>query len=164
MTTTADGPLAGLRVVELASEWAAYAGKLLADLGAEVVLVEPRAGHHTRGYGPFVDDMPGPERSLWWWHYHTSKLGVALDLHHRDDDLELFRRLVSTADIVLEGEPPGTLAERRIDYDGLVRLRPDLIMTSVTPRWSTATSVAVTAWTPPMCSDWFPPPRMGGRA
>ena len=133
MTMTADGPLAGLRVVELASEWAAYAGKLLADLGAEVVLVEPRAGHHTRGYGPFVDDVPGPERSLWWWHYHTSKLGVALDLHHRDDDLELFRRLVSTADIVLEGEPPGTLAERRIDYDDLVRLRPDLIMTSVTP-------------------------------
>jgi crotonobetainyl-CoA:carnitine CoA-transferase CaiB-like acyl-CoA transferase len=49
----------------VASEWAAYAGKLLADLGAEVVLVEPRAGHHTRGYGPFVDDVPGPERSLW---------------------------------------------------------------------------------------------------
>src|SRR5262249_61967720 len=45
VVTTSDGPLAGLRVVELASEWAAYAGKLLADLGAEVVLVEPRAGH-----------------------------------------------------------------------------------------------------------------------
>ncbi len=135
MTTKSavEGPLAGLRVVELASEWAAYAGKLLADLGAEVVLVEPRAGHHTRGYGPFVDDVPGPERSLWWWHYHTSKLGVALDLHHRDDDVELFRRLVGSADAVLEGEPPGTLAERRIDYNDLVRLRPDLIMTSVTP-------------------------------
>ena len=138
MTTTSEvapaieGPLAGLRVVELASEWAAYAGKLLADLGAEVVLVEPRAGHHTRAYGPFADDVPGPERSLWWWHYHTSKLGVALDLHHRDD-VELFRRLVGGADIVLEGESPGTLAERRIDYDDLVRLRPDLIMTSVTP-------------------------------
>jgi crotonobetainyl-CoA:carnitine CoA-transferase CaiB-like acyl-CoA transferase len=132
--TTGDvaGPLAGLRVVELASEWAAYAGKLLADLGAEVVLVEPRAGHHTRRYGPFVDDVPGSERSLWWWHYHTSKRGVALDLG-RDDDIDLFRRLVGTADIVLEGEPPGTLAERRIDYDDLVRLRPDLIMTSVTP-------------------------------
>ena len=133
MTMTADGPLAGLRVVELASEWAAYAGKLLADLGAEVVLVEPRAGHHTRGYGPFVDDVPGPERSLWWWHYHTSKLGVALDLHDRDDDLDLFRRLVAGAEVVLEGEPPGTLTERRIDYDDLIRLRPDLIMTSVTP-------------------------------
>src|SRR4029453_6714019 len=133
--TTRDvaGPLAGLRVVELASEWAAYAGKLLADLGAEVVVVEPRAGHHTRGEGPCFDDVPGPERSLWWWHYHTSKRGVALDLHDRDDDLDLFRRLVGPADIVLEGEPPGTLAERRIDYDDLVRLRPDLIMTSVTP-------------------------------
>jgi crotonobetainyl-CoA:carnitine CoA-transferase CaiB-like acyl-CoA transferase len=132
--TTGDvgGPLAGLRVVELASEWAAYAGKLLSDLGAEVVLVEPRAGHHTRGYAPFVDDVPGPERSLWWWHYHTSKLGVALDLG-RDDDLDLFRCLVGTADIVLEGEPPGTLAEWRIDHEDLVHLRPGLIMTSVTP-------------------------------
>jgi crotonobetainyl-CoA:carnitine CoA-transferase CaiB-like acyl-CoA transferase len=129
----AAGPLAGLRVVELASEWAAYAGKLLADLGAEVVLVEPRSGHHTRGYGPFVDDKPGPERSLWWWHYHTSKLGVALDVHHRDDDRDVFRRLVGGADIVLEGEPPGALAERGLDYDDLVRLRPDLIVTSVTP-------------------------------
>ena len=126
------GPLAGLRVVELASEWSAYAGKLIADLGAEVVLVEPRAGHHTRRYGPFVDDVPDPERSLWWWHYHTSKLGVALDLHERDD-LQLFRDLVGTADVVLEGEPPGTLAGRGIDYHDLVRVRPDLIMTSVTP-------------------------------
>ena len=132
MTSGLEGPLAGLRVVELASEWAAYAGKLMADLGAEVVLVEPRAGHHTRTYGPFVDDVPDPERSLWWWHYHTSKLGVALDLHERDD-LQLFRDLVGTADVVLEGEPPGTLAGRGIDYHDLVRVRPGLIMTSVTP-------------------------------
>jgi len=74
------GPLRGLEVVELASEHAAWAGKLLADLGAEVTLVEPPGGHATRAIGPFVDDRPDPERSLWWWHHHTSKNGVVLDL------------------------------------------------------------------------------------
>ena len=56
----AEGPLAGLRVVELASDHAAFAGKLFADLGAEVILVEPPGGHRSRGYGPFVDDNPDP--------------------------------------------------------------------------------------------------------
>ena len=58
----------------------ACAGKLLADMGADVILVEPPGGHATRAIGPFVDDQPGPERSLWWWHHHTSKRGVVLDL------------------------------------------------------------------------------------
>ena len=74
------GPLVGLRVVELASEHGALAGKMLADLGAEVVLVEPPGGHPTRDLPPFRDDRPDPEGSLWWWHYNTSKLGVVLDL------------------------------------------------------------------------------------
>ena len=127
-----NGPLTGLRVVELASEWAPFAGKLLADLGAEVVLVEPPGGHHTRGWEPFLDDQPGIERSLWWWHYHTSKLGVVLDL---DDagDVERLRRLVSTADIVLTGESAAALAARGIDYADLTRAKPDVIMVSVTP-------------------------------
>jgi crotonobetainyl-CoA:carnitine CoA-transferase CaiB-like acyl-CoA transferase len=75
-----DGPLTGVRVVEVASEHAAFAGKLFADLGADVVLVEPPGGHRTRGYEPFADDEPGLERSLWWWHYQTSKKGVVLEL------------------------------------------------------------------------------------
>ena len=79
-------PLAGLRVVELSGDdvWgssaAAHAARILADLGADVVLVEPPGGHRCRGFAPFVDDEPGPERSLWWWHYQTSKRGVVVDL------------------------------------------------------------------------------------
>ena len=72
--------LAGLRVVELASEHGAYAGKLLADLGADVIVVEPPGGHATRRYGPFVDGRGGdPSVSLWWWHYNTSKRSVVMD-------------------------------------------------------------------------------------
>ena len=101
------GPLYGLEVVELASEHAAWAGKLLADLGAEVTLVEPPGGHATRSIGPFLDDRPGPERSLWWWHHHTSKNGVVLDLDI-PAGVELLGRLVGRCDIVLEAEQPGT--------------------------------------------------------
>lgn len=108
-----DGPLTGIRVVELASENAAFAGKLLADLGADVVLVEPPGGHICRTYEPFVDDVPDPERSLWWWHYHTSKRGVVADL----DSIEgraMFASLAQSADVVLEGEPPDRLASLKM--------------------------------------------------
>jgi crotonobetainyl-CoA:carnitine CoA-transferase CaiB-like acyl-CoA transferase len=126
------GPLCGLAVVELASEHAAWAGKLLADLGAEVTLVEPPGGHAGRTIGPFLDDQPGPERSLWWWHHHTSKNGIVLDL---DTGLgvELLGRLIARCDIVLEAEQPGGLAARGIDRDRIMTATPTLIWVSVSP-------------------------------
>jgi crotonobetainyl-CoA:carnitine CoA-transferase CaiB-like acyl-CoA transferase len=120
-----------MRVVELASDHAAFAGKLLGDLGAEVVLVEPPGGHRSRTYEPFVDDVPGPERSLWWWYYNTSKLGVVLDLD-ADAGADAFRRLVATADVVLEGEPPGRLAALGLDADDLRPGLDRLVWVSVT--------------------------------
>ena len=74
-TPQGPGALEGLRVVELCDELGMFAGKLLADMGAEVVKVEPPEGDRTRMYPPFVDDEPGPERSLYFWHYNTSKAG-----------------------------------------------------------------------------------------
>jgi crotonobetainyl-CoA:carnitine CoA-transferase CaiB-like acyl-CoA transferase len=126
------GPLYGLEVVELASEHAAWAGKLLADLGAEVTLVEPPGGHATRSIGPFLDDRPGPERSLWWWHHHTSKNGVVLDLDI-PAGVELLGRLVGRCDIVLEAEQPGHLAARGLDRDRIMAASPALIWVSVSP-------------------------------
>ncbi len=128
----APGPLSGLRVIELASEWTAYAGKLLADLGAEVVLVEPPEGAPMRGYGPFCEDRPDREASLWWWHYQTSKVGVTLDLDV-EQDASLFRRLAARADLVLEGEPPGRLAANECDHPAARRPSPGLIWVSITP-------------------------------
>ena len=111
------GPLTGLRVIELASEHAAYAGKLLADYGAEVLLVEPIGGHRTRTFGPFADSLPEthPDRSLWFWHYNTSKQGVQIDLD-TSEGADQFRNLVGFADIVLEGETPGRLAALDLDH------------------------------------------------
>src|SRR6516225_4576678 len=96
--------LAGFRVVELANERIAFAGKLLADMGADVVLVEPPGGDPARAYPPFLDDKPGPDRSLWWWHYHTSKRGVVADLRA---DADRLRALIADSDVFLEADQPG---------------------------------------------------------
>lgn len=126
------GPLDGVRVVELASAHAAWAGKLLADLGADVVVVEPPGGHASRRFGPFVDDDPGPERSLFWWHYNTSKHGVVLDLE-QPADAERFRTLARRADVVLEAEPPDRLAALGLDHTDIRAELPELIWVAVTP-------------------------------
>ena len=122
------GPLTGVRVVELSHELVAWAGKLLADLGADVVVVEPPGGSHLRTWGPFVDDEPDPERSLWWWHYNTSKRGVVAAL----DDPAL-RALVAGADVFLVAEPVGRLAAAGLDWPQLSAELPGLVMTSVRP-------------------------------
>src|SRR5207244_1738135 len=110
---------------------AAYAGKLLGDLGADVIVIEPPGGHASRGYEPFTDEVPGPEGSLWWWHYNTSKRSVVLDLDQADG-AHTFRRLVESADVVLEGEPPGRLAHLSLDADDLRDALPSLVWVSIT--------------------------------
>jgi crotonobetainyl-CoA:carnitine CoA-transferase CaiB-like acyl-CoA transferase len=126
-----SGPLLGVKVVELASFWGAGAARTLADLGADVIVVEPPGGHFTRTFGPFVDDEPHPDRSLWWWYYNTSKRSVTLDVTSTEgaDD---FRRLVDSADIVIEGERPGRLASLGLDHTDLRAVHPKLLWTSVT--------------------------------
>src|SRR5205085_10380688 len=102
------GPLQGIRVVELASEHAAFGGKLMADLGADCIVVEPPGGHWSRGFAPFADDHHSPDTSVWWWHYNTSKRGVTIDLA-TPSGRDAFRALCRGADGVLECEPPGRL-------------------------------------------------------
>lgn len=126
------GALGGLRVVELSSELGAFAGKLLADMGADVICVEPPGGSPMRGYQPFRGDVADSEGSLFWWHYNTSKRGVTLDLD-TGPGRDAFRRLVATADLLLECEPPGRLEGLRLDHDSLVNDRRDLITVSLTP-------------------------------
>ena len=107
--------LAGLRVVELAREPIALAGKLFGDMGADVILVEPPGGDPSRDYPPFVDDEPGTDRSLYWWHYHTSKRSVVVDLDN-EAGRERFRSLIATTDVLLEAEPRHRLGALGLDY------------------------------------------------
>ncbi|MBI4281945.1 MAG: CoA transferase [Chloroflexi bacterium] len=129
--TAGGGPFAGLRVLELADEKGQWCGKLMADLGAEVIKVEPPGGEKTRGVGPYYQDVPHRERSISFWHYNTSKRGVTLNLE-TEDGRRLFRRLAATADIVLETFAPGYLASLGLGYDGLKKDNPRLIMCSLT--------------------------------
>ena len=100
------GPLAGLRILELADETGQFCGKLLGDLGADVVKIEPPGGEPNRHVGPFLDDIPHPERSLSFWYYNTSKRGITLSVETADGR-PLLRRLAATSDVILETFRPG---------------------------------------------------------
>ena len=123
--------LTGYRVIELASERCALAGKLLADMGAEVIVVEPPGGCHTRSWEPFADDVPELENSLHWWHYNTSKKSVIVDLD-TDIGADTFRSLVDTADVVIEAEPLGRLDALGLDWNQFGGNDGELIWTSIT--------------------------------
>jgi crotonobetainyl-CoA:carnitine CoA-transferase CaiB-like acyl-CoA transferase len=126
------GPLAGLRVLELADEKGQFCGKLLGDLGADVIKIEPPGGESCRHVGPFLDDIPHPERSLSFWYYNTSKRGITLNLE-TEDGRRLLRRLADTSDVILETFRPGLLASLGLDYDSLRAQNPGLILCALTP-------------------------------
>ncbi len=143
-------PLDGLRVLDLSDPFGQYAGKLLANLGADVIKIEPPEGDAGRRIGPFLDDLPGPERSLFWWYYNADKRSLALDIAG-DDGLDLFLQLAAEADIVLETAQP--TADRPFDPLLLADACPRLIVLSLTPfgqdgpwadwAWSDAVALAL---------------------
>lgn len=129
---TPPGPLAGLRILELTDEKGQFCGKLMGDLGADVIKIEPPGGALSRRVGPFLDDFPHPERSLSFWHYNTSKRGVTLNLETADGRY-LFRRLAAPADVILETFPPGYLSDLGLGYADLGEQNPGLIQCALTP-------------------------------
>jgi benzylsuccinate CoA-transferase BbsE subunit len=90
-----------IRVLDLTTEMGHYCGKILADLGADVIRVEPPGGCDTRGIGPYWHNTPDPEKSLTFFNFNTNKRSVTLDLES-DEGREAFKKLVATADVVLE--------------------------------------------------------------
>lgn len=123
--------LGGRRVVELADDSGVYCGKLLADMGADVIKIERPGGDATRAIPPFVDGAPAADASLFFAYMNTSKRGVTLDLS-RSEGQELFRKLVATADLVVETLPPGRLDGWGIGYDVLAAENAALVFTSIT--------------------------------
>ena len=129
------GPLAGLRVLELARILAGpWAGQILADLGADVVKVErPGAGDDTRGWGPpFVEGADGTQMSAAYYHScNRGKRSVAVDFE-TEDGRRIVRKLAARSDIVIENFKTGGLAKFGLDYNSLVKEKPDIIYCSVT--------------------------------
>ncbi len=124
--------LGDIRVLDLSDEKGVYCGKLMADLGADVLRIEPPGGHAMRNLGPFVDDEPDTQKSLYWFHFNTSKRGITLNLENADGR-KLFRQLTETADVVLETFSPGYLEEIGLGYPTLKTLNPKLVLTSISP-------------------------------
>jgi len=124
--------LGGLRVIEIGNELGEYCGKVLAGLGADVVRIEKPGGDETRANGPFYHDEPHPDRSLYFWHYNLGKRSVVLDLDSAEGQAGL-KRLLETADIVIDSRPRGYFAERGLDYDTIKVANPGLVWARITP-------------------------------
>ncbi len=104
----------------------------MADFGAHVTKIEPLGGVAERRVGPFYQDVEHLDRSLYFWHYNTSKRSITLNLE-REEGRDLFRTLVATADVLLETTQPGTLAALGLTYESLSAQNPSLVMCSLTP-------------------------------
>jgi benzylsuccinate CoA-transferase BbsE subunit len=107
-------------------------GKLLADLGADVIKIEPPGGEPERRFGPFYRDEPHPERSLAWFAHNTNKRGITLDCDTADGKA-LLQALVREADFVVESFPAGYLQARGVGFQQLSLLQPRLIWIAITP-------------------------------
>ena len=120
------------RGLDLCDERGLLAGKILADMGADVVQVEPLGGSPARNVGPFHGDDPNPEKSLFWWAYAANKRSITLDLENRDGQ-DLLRKLVAKSDFLIESFAPGYLENLGLDYGQLSAINPRLVMVSITP-------------------------------
>jgi crotonobetainyl-CoA:carnitine CoA-transferase CaiB-like acyl-CoA transferase len=126
--------LEGLRVVECGDRAAAtYAGKLMADLGAEVVKVEePGRGHGSRYRGPFPGGQPHPEKSGLFLYLNCNKQSVTLNLEEARAQ-ELLVRLAADADVLVHDYPPREAESRGLVYERLRQTNPRLVMASISP-------------------------------
>ncbi len=123
--------LDGYVAVDLTDLRGQFCGKLLRDLGMEVIKVEPPGGDPVRGLGPFAHDVPHPEGSLRFAYLNAGKRSVVLDLSQAADRARLLG-LVRRADVLLESFQPGTLARLGLDAGLLRAHNPGLIITSIT--------------------------------
>lgn len=124
--------LSAYRILDLSDEQGLLCGQILADLGADVIQVEPPGGSTARRQGPFAGDIRDPERSLFWWAYTRNKRSLVLDLEAPGGRDEL-RALARTADFLIESGAPGDLARRGLGYEDLAAQNPGLVYVSITP-------------------------------
>ena len=124
--------LSAYRALDLTDQNGFLCGKILGDLGTDVIKIEKPGGDPARSIGPFYQDIPDPEKSLFWFAFNTSKRGVTLNIES-EDGKSMFRRLVEGADFVIESFHPGYLDSLGLGYPSLSQINPRLIMGSITP-------------------------------
>lgn len=131
---TVSGPslLGPYRVLDLTDEKGSFCGLLMATLGADVIKVENPGGDDARNIGPFYHDVPNPERSLSWFALNRDKRGITLNINSTRGQ-NIFKKLVKSADFVIESFPPEHMESLGIGYPVLSEVNPRIIVTSITP-------------------------------
>src|ERR1700745_1379997 len=128
-TSGTPAALAGVRVLDLSGLAGQYCGKQFADLGADVILVEPVGGSPVRREGPFLGDRAHVEFSLQFAYFNAGKRGIALDLD-RPKSQHILRQLAGDADLIIEGEKPGVMERRGLSFGSLFAYNTKMVITS----------------------------------
>ncbi|HXG52902.1 MAG TPA: CoA transferase [candidate division Zixibacteria bacterium] len=123
--------LQGYRVLDLADLRGQLCGRVFADLGAEVVKIEPPGGDPARQLPPFIVSAEGRRLSATFAHLNAGKSSAVLDLD-READREKLRRLAKTADVVIESFAPGKMESMGLGYADLSAVNPGIVMASIT--------------------------------
>jgi len=118
------------RVLDLCHSRGHLCGKILGDLGADVIQIEKPGGDPSRHIGPFYEDIFHPEKSLWWFAFNMHKRGITLNIETADGR-EIFKKLVKTADFVIESFDPGHMEEIGLGYPVIEKINPRVIMVSL---------------------------------
>jgi crotonobetainyl-CoA:carnitine CoA-transferase CaiB-like acyl-CoA transferase len=118
------------RVLDLTNEKGFLCGRALSDLGADVIKIEKPGGDPSRNIGPFYHDIPDPEKSLYWFAFNANKRSITLDIEKADGQ-EVFKKLVKTADVVIESFTPGYMDKVGLGYSVLSQVNPGIILTSI---------------------------------
>ena len=121
--------LSTYRVLDLSDEKGTVCGQILAQLGADVTKIEAPGGSPERLKGPFAGDINHPERSLFWLAYNRGKKSITLHLES-EEGKEIFKRLILSADIVVESFPPGYLGSIGLGYPVLREINPGVVVVS----------------------------------
>ena len=128
-----EAALQGTRVVDLSQGIAGpYCTRLLADLGAEVIKIEPPEGDYSRRLGPFPHDVPHPDKGGLFLHLNANKKSVTLDLDTQSGRVVL-RKLLANADVLVESDAPGQMTAQELGYEELKNDFPALVYCAVTP-------------------------------
>ncbi len=124
--------LSPYRVLDLSDENGFLCGRILGDMGADVIKIEGVGGDRARSIEPFYRDNPHPGKSLFWFAFNLNKRGITLNLETADGQ-EIFKKLAKTSDFIVESFAPAYLDELGLGYSVLRNLNPRIILISITP-------------------------------
>ncbi len=131
MENNTEGMLSPYRVLDLTDQRGYLTGRLLGDMGADVIKIEKPEGDPGRNLGPYYHDIPDPEKSLYWMGFNTNKRGITLNIE-TENGQELFKKLSRTADIIIESFDPGYLDKLGLGYSMISEINRGVIMASIT--------------------------------